>query len=229
MYPFLFDWTYALLIPAILLSLYAQYKVNSVYSRYSAVRSASGITGAAMAKNLLDSNGLGNVAVDRVAGNLTDHYDPRDRSLHLSDGVYSSDSVAAIGIVAHEVGHAVQDAKAYFPIKLRSSVAPISNLGSTLSIPLFFLGLIMSYGPLMDAGILLFSLAVAFTLITLPVEFNASKRAVTMLESGGYLAKDEIWMAKSVLNAAALTYLAATAMAVMQLLRLVLLRGSRDD
>lgn len=227
MYPF--DSTFIMLIPAIILSLYAQYKVHSTYDKYSKVAAASGISGSQIARNLLDVNGLGNVSVSQTPGELTDHYDPRDKTLHLSSGVHNSSSVAALGIVAHEVGHAVQDSKAYAPLKLRSNIVPISNLGSQLSIPLFFAGLIFSYGPLMDIGIILFSIAVAFTLITLPVEFNASNRAGAMLSSSGYVSQKEMGMARQVLNAAALTYVANTAMAVMQLIRLIALRGSRDD
>jgi len=223
------DYTFILLIPAMIFAFYAQFKVSSTYDKFSKIRSASGISGAQLGRDLLDRNDLGNITVNPTTGKMTDNYDPRNKSLNLSEGVFDSSSVAALGIVAHEVGHAVQDANAYFPIKIRSSIVPISNFGSTLSIPLFFLGLIMSYGPLMDAGIVLFSLAVAFTVITLPVEFNASKRAVSMLESSGYMPAEEITMAKKVLNAAALTYVAATAMALMQLLRLIALRGSRND
>lgn len=223
------DWTFILLIPAILLALYAQFKVKSTYSKYSEVRSSFGITGAKIARELLDSNGLGDVQIRPIEGNLTDNYDPRDKTLNLSSGVHNSQSVAAMGIVAHEVGHAVQDAKAYAPFNIRSSIVPVSNLGSSLAIPLFFLGLIFSYGPLMDAGILLFALAVAFTVITLPVEFNASSRAVAMLSDTGHMSKEELGMSKKVLDAAALTYVAATAMAVMQLVRLIAMRGMRDD
>lgn len=225
MYPS--DWTFILLIPAILLALYAQFKVKGTYKKFSKIRSSSNISGAKLARNLLDINGLGNISVTPVSGNLTDNYDPRDKSLHLSNEVYSGSSVAALGIVAHEVGHAVQDSLSYAPLKIRSSVVPVTNIGSSLSIPLFFLGLIFGYGPLMDAGIILFSLAVAFTIVTLPVEFNASSRAAAMLSSSGYITTNELGMAKQVLNAAALTYVAATAMAVMQLLRLIVLRGSR--
>ena len=224
-----YDWSFILLIPAVILALYAQFKVSSTFSKYSKILSSSGMTGAQFAKNLLDRNNLGNVEVKQVDGQLTDNYDPRDKSLNLSTSVYGSSSVAALGIVAHEVGHAVQDSKAYAPLKLRSSFVPVSNLGSQLAIPLFFIGLIFSYGPLMDAGIVLFSLAVAFTVITLPVEFNASKRAYVMMTYSGYLSKEETLQAKKVLDAAALTYVAATAMAVMQLIRLLVMRGSRDD
>ena len=224
-----YDWSFILLIPAVILALYAQVRVSSTFSKYSKVLSESGMTGSKFAKNLLDRNNLGNVTVRQVDGQLTDNYDPRDKSLNLSTSVYGSSSVAALGVVAHEVGHAVQDSKAYAPLKLRSSFVPVSNLGSKLAIPLFFMGLIFSYGPLMDAGIVLFSLAVAFTVITLPVEFNASNRAYAMMTDSGYLSIEEASQAKKVLNAAALTYVAATSMAVMQLIRLLVLRGSRDD
>ena len=222
-------WTFILLIPAVILSVYAQFRVNSTYAKYSEVASSSGLTGSRLARNLLDANGLGNVSVKPAEGRLTDNYDPRDKVLNLSEGVFSGNSVAALGIVAHEVGHAVQDKNAYAPMKLRSSIVPVSNLGSQLSMPLFFVGLIFSYGPLMDAGIVLFSLAVVFTVITLPVEFNASKRAAVMLSESGYMSTEEVATAKKVLDAAALTYLAATAMAVLQLLRLVILRNSREE
>jgi Zn-dependent membrane protease YugP len=223
------DWTFILLIPAVILALWAQFKVSSAYQKYSGVRVSSGIPGSQLARNLLDKNDLGNIGIEHISGEMTDNYDPRDKKLHLSSGVYNSSSVAAYGIVAHEVGHAIQDSRSYFPLKLRSSIVPVSNWGSNLAIPLFFIGLIMSYGPLMDAGIIMFSLAVAFTLITLPVEFNASKRAMAMLSSSGYLSTQELNFAKKVLDAAALTYVAATTMAVLQLLRLIVLRGSRDD
>lgn len=218
-----------MLIPAIILAVYAQFKVQSTYSQMSQVHSKNGITGAAAGRKLLDASGLKGVGIERIAGNLTDNYDPRDKTLHLSEGVYDNDSIAAVGIVAHEVGHAVQDSKSYVPLKIRSGLVPVANFGSQLAIPLFFLGLIFSYAPLMDIGIIAFSIAVAFTIVTLPVEFNASKRAIAMLSEGRYLAEDEVPMAKKVLDAAALTYVAAMAMAVLNLLRLLALRGSRED
>lgn len=224
-----YDWSFILLIPAVILALYAQFKVSSTFSKYSKIFSKSGMTGSQFAKNLLDRNNLGNVSVKQIAGELTDNYNPSDKTLNLSTSVYGSSSVAALGVVAHEVGHAVQDSKAYAPLKLRSSFVPVSNLGSKLAIPLFFMGLIFSYGPLMDAGIVLFSLVVAFAVITLPVEFNASNKAYAMMTESGYLSTEEVSQAKKVLNAAALTYVAATAMAVMQLIRLMVMRGSRDD
>ena len=227
LYPF--DPTFVLLIPAIILAIYAQFKVQSTYAKMSQVRSKSGLTGAAAGRKLLDASGLSNVGIEQIAGNLTDNYDPRDKTLHLSEGVYNNDSIAAIGIVAHEVGHAVQDSKAYVPLKLRSGLVPAANIGSQLAIPLFFIGLIFSYPMLMDIGIIAFSIAVVFTIITLPVEFNASRRAIAMLSEGGYVEQDEIPLAKKVLDAAALTYVAATAMAVLNLIRLLALRGSRED
>jgi hypothetical protein len=226
-YPF--DPTFVLLIPAVLLALYAQFKVQSAYSQLSQVRSKSGLTGAQMGRKLLDNSGLSNIGIEEIPGNMTDNYDPRDKILHLSQGVYGNDSIAAIGIVAHEVGHAMQDSKAYAPLKIRSGLVPAANIGSQLAIPLFFIGLLFSYPMLMDIGIIAFSIAVAFTIITLPVEFNASHRAIQMLSTGGYVGEDEIPMAKKVLDAAALTYVAATAMAVLNLIRLLALRGERRD
>jgi Zn-dependent membrane protease YugP len=227
LYPF--DPTFVLLIPAIILAIYAQFKVQSTFTQMSQVRSARGYTGAQIGRKLLDDSGLSSVGIEKIPGNLSDNYDPRDKILHLSESVYSSDSVAAIGVVAHEVGHAVQDSKAYAPLKIRSGLVPAANIGSQLAIPLFFIGLIFSYPMLMDIGIIAFSLAVAFTIITLPVEFNASRRAITMLSDGMYIEKDELPMAKKVLDAAALTYVAATAMAVLNLIRLLALRGERRD
>lgn len=223
-----YDSTFLLLIPALILSLYAQFKVNWTFSKYAKVKSRKGMTGAQVGRSLLDAAGLRSVPVSQVQGNLTDHYDPRDKTLHLSESVYGSDSVAAIGVTAHEVGHAVQDAKAYTPLAMRSNLVPIASLGSQLAIPLFFMGLLFSWPPLMDIGIIAFSIAVAFQVVTLPVEFNASSRAIALLSSGGYLEADEIPLAKKVLSAAALTYVAATAMAVLNLIRLIALRG-RDD
>jgi len=227
LYPY--DPTFMLLIPAIILAIYAQFKVQSTYARMSEVRSVKGLTGAQIGRMLLDNNALSNVGVEQIAGNLTDNYDPRDKILHLSQGVYNSDSIAAVGIVAHEVGHAVQDSKAYVPLKIRSGLVPAANVGSQLAIPLFFFGLIFSSPMLMDVGIIAFSIAVAFTIITLPVEFNASHRAISLLSKGGYVEQDEVPLAKKVLDAAALTYVAATAMAVLNLVRLLALRGERRD
>ncbi|HOB19807.1 MAG TPA: zinc metallopeptidase [Candidatus Atribacteria bacterium] len=222
---FYYDPTYILLIPAILLALYAQAKVQSTYARYSRVLSRRGITGAQVAAELLRSKGLYDVKIEPIRGRLTDHYDPRTKTLRLSEQIYGSTSLAALGIAAHEVGHAFQHADEYGPLKLRNAIVPVANIGSNLAIPLLLLGLVLSLPGLAAAGVLAFSLAVLFQLITLPVEYNASNRALEVLETGGYLNRDEIGSTRKVLNAAALTYVAATIMAVMQLLRLMLLSG----
>ena len=181
-----------------------------------------------MARYILDDYRLRNISVEQVAGELTDHYDPRTQKLSLSQSVYGSNSVAALGVAAHEAGHAIQDAKAYAPLKIRNGLVPVTNLGTTLAFPLFLLGLFMGYPIFMDLGIVLFSLAVVFSVITLPVEFNASRRAIQVLANGHFLNAKELPMAKEVLNAAALTYVAATAMAVLNLVRLLMLRSQRD-
>ncbi|MFA6170005.1 MAG: zinc metallopeptidase [Candidatus Margulisiibacteriota bacterium] len=223
-----FDWTFILLLPAMALALYAQFKVKSTFAKYAEVPSQKGLTGAAAARGILDGNGLGAIKVEETPGELTDHYDPRAKTLRLSESVYASTSVAALGVAAHEAGHAVQDAKSYSPLKLRNGMLPISNLGTTLSFPLFFLGIFLSYKPLMDLGIMFFSVAVFFAVVTLPVEFDASNRAIKVLADGGYLTEAEVPMARAVLNAAALTYVAAAAMAVLNLVRLLALRNQRD-
>ncbi len=225
---FFYDPTFLLLIPAIILAVYAQYKVKSTYAKYAKVPSASGLTGASAGRKLLNDAGLYNIPVEPIPGELSDNYNPRSKKLNLSQGVFGSSSVAAIGIAAHEVGHAIQDARSYAPLKLRNNIVPVANFGTTLAFPLFFIGFLFTWPVLMDIGIIAFSLAVAFTVITLPVEFNASRRAIKILSSGGYLTQDELSQAKKVLGAAALTYVAATAMAVLNLLRLLILRGSRD-
>ncbi|MBN2355757.1 zinc metallopeptidase [candidate division KSB1 bacterium] len=215
-----------LLVPALALALYAQWKVKSAFSKMSRVRSASGMTGAQVAESLLRRNGISDVAVEAVEGNLSDHYDPVHKKLRLSSGVYGANSLAAVGVAAHETGHAIQHKKAYVPLVLRQRLYPISNFGSMLAMPLFIIGLIFQFKILIDIGIILFVGAVFFTLITLPVEFNASSRAMAQLSQGGYLQANEISGAKKVLDAAALTYVAAAAMAVLQLIRLLILRNS---
>lgn len=222
------DPTFFLLIPAFLLALYAQFRVQSTFAKYSQVNSRCGLPGARVGRELLDSAGLKNIPVEQAEGSLTDNYDPRDKTLHLSAAVYGSPSVAALGVVAHEVGHAIQDSKAYVPLAFRNNLVPVANLGSQLAIPLFFLGLIAGFPMFMDLGIIAFSLAVVFQVITLPVEFNASSRAIRILSDGKYLTAEEVPLARAVLNAAALTYVAATAMAVLNLVRLLALRGRRD-
>jgi len=226
---FFYDPTFLLLIPAIPLALYAQFRVKKAYEKYGKVVASSGITGERLARQLLNQGGIGNVAVEAIPGKLSDHYDPRNKKLRLSEGVYSNQSVAALGIVAHEVGHALQDAYSYAPLKIRNNFVPVANFGSTLAFPLFFIGFLFTIPVLMDIGIIAFSLALAFQVITLPVEFNASKRAMVLLEEGKYLNQKELPMANAVLSAAALTYIAATAMALLNLIRLILLRGMRDD
>ena len=227
-YPF-FDPTMLLLIPALLLSLWAQMRVRSTFERFSQVQARGGVTGAQVARMLLDRFGLSSVPVNHVQGNLTDHYDPRDRTLSLSDAVYSSSSIAAIGVAAHEVGHAIQHSEGYAPLMFRNRVAPVVGLVSNMAIPLFFIGLLMRGQFLMTLGIVLFLGAVVFHLVTLPVEYNASSRAITILNGTGALAQDELNGARSVLNAAAWTYVAAALMSVLQLVRLLVLRGSSRD
>jgi Zn-dependent membrane protease YugP len=225
------DYTFFLLIPPLLLALYAQARVRGTYAKFSRVSASSRITGAQMAKEILNLGGANDVGVEETPGRLSDHYDPRKRRLRLSAGVYESRSIAALGIAAHEAGHALQHHTGYAPLHLRNVIYPVASFGSTLAFPLFFIGFLMSSkGPsvLMDIGILLFSGAVLFSLLTLPVEFNASKRAMVLLEERGYLKGPELDGARRVLSAAALTYVASTAMAAMQLLRMFILRSSRD-
>lgn len=223
-----YDSTFLLVIPALLLALYAQYKVKSTYAKYSQVPCSRGYTGSQAARYILDDYRLTDIGIESIEGQLTDHYDPRAKKLRLSSGIYNGNSVAALGVAAHEAGHAIQDAKAYAPLKLRNGLVPMTNLGTTLAFPLFILGMFVGIPQLMDAGIILFSLAVAISIITLPVEFNASNRAIRVLADGHFLNQTEIPMARQVLNAAALTYVAAIAMAVMNLVRLLLLRSQRD-
>lgn len=223
--------TMFLLLIAFAFSMYAQIKVQSTFARFSQVAARSGLTGAQVARELLDQNGLHDVPVEIVPGRLTDHYDPRTRRMRLSPEVYHGRSLAALGVAAHETGHAVQHAQAYAALAFRNSLFPVANLGSSLALPIFFAGFLFGGSTfLMNLGILLFSFAVLFQLVTLPVEFNASSRALAMLESSGTLARgEELEGAKAVLGAAALTYLAATAVSLVWLFRLLLLRGSRDD
>lgn len=229
LYPFMFDPTYILVIFALLLSLFASFGVKSAFSKYSGVRNARGMTGRDAAREILDRNGLYNISIEHVAGNLTDHYDPRANVIRLSDATFNSTSVAAVGVAAHEAGHAVQHAVGYQPIKWRNSVLPIANIGSTLSFPLFLIGLIMDLEKLSLAGIILFSAVLLFQLVTLPVEFNASSRALAILDSSGMLSDAEVRQAGKVLRAAAMTYVAAVASTALQLLRLVLLFNNRRN
>ena len=223
-----FDPTYLLLVIGMLLSLAASSRLKRTFATYSRIRSSSGMTGAQAARRILNSRGLYDVQVFPVSGNLTDHYDPRTRRVCLSQASYNQTSLAAVGVAAHECGHAVQHAENYGPLNLRSSLVPVANLGSTLAWPLFLIGLIFSMRPLLTAGIVLFSAAVLFQLVTLPVEYNASDRALRLLTETGTLGSDEVRGSRKVLSAAALTYVAALAGSVLQLLRLIILAGGRN-
>ena len=222
-----FDGTYILVLIGVVLSMLASSKVKTTFARYQRVRSMSGITGAEAAQRILHQSGIYDVRVEHVSGSLTDHYDPRSKVLRLSDSVYGSSSVAAVGVAAHECGHAVQHEKGYVPLSIRSALVPVANFGANLAWPVFLMGLIFSIGPLLDIGILLFLAAVLFQLVTLPVEFNASSRALRLLESNGILYGEEIRDTRKVLSAAALTYVASLAASVLQLLRLIILAGVR--
>src|SRR5665648_783168 len=221
-----FDGTIFILIPSIILTLYAQYKIKTTYLKYSKILAKSGLSGGETAERLLLQNNLSNIKIEPIEGTLSDHYDPKQKKLGLSKEIYYGKSIAAQGIVAHEIGHALQDAKNYFPLSLRSNLVPVSNIGSRMAIPLFLIGFIFSFPGLMDLGIIAFSLAVLFQVVTLPVEFNASKRAVGLLVNANIISDTEVVSVKKVLNAAALTYVAAASVAVFQLLRLIVLRLS---
>lgn len=230
-----FDWTYVVLVlPCIIFSLIASSSVNSTFKKYSQQFSRRGITGAQAAERVLRANGVTGVQITRVAGNLTDHYDPKSNVIRLSDSVYSSTSTAAIGVACHEAGHAVQYAQSYAPIKLRAAIIPVTNLGSKLAMPLILIGLLLyafesvSYG-FVYLGIACFGLSLVFQLITLPVEFNASRRAIHAIEDGELLTTEEQRGARKTLTAAAMTYVAATAVALAQLLRLLVLFGRRRN
>lgn len=230
-YGLYFDPTYMLLIIGMVLSLAASAKMKSTFAKYRQVRSYSGLTGAQAAERILSTAGIYDVTIVPISGSLTDHYDPRTKKLALSTDVYGKTSVAAVCVAAHECGHAIQHKVNYAPLTIRSAIVPAANLGSSLSWPIFLAGLIFSIQPLITAGIVLFSLAVLFQLVTLPVEFNASSRALRMLESTGILSPEENVGAKKVLRAAAMTYVASLASSVLQLLRLLILAGGRrrDD
>lgn len=225
-----FDWTYLVLVlPMLIITMIAQGKVTSTYNKYSKVISRRGWTAEQAVRQILAANGLQDVTITRVAGNLTDHYDPRTNSIALSDTVYGSRSIAAIGVAAHEAGHAIQHAVGYFPIKVRTAIVPLTQFGSRLSTPLLILGLLLGFYPLAYAGILLFGVTTVFQLVTLPTEYNASRRALEALE-GGYLDEDELKGTKKVLSAAASTYLAALFVSLASLLRLILIvNGRRRD
>ena len=217
-----------LVVPCLLLAFWAQGKVKSTFSRYEQVMNRRGLTGAQAAEAVLRQNGVTGVRIEWVAGKLNDHFDPRTNTIRLSNAVYSSTSVASIGVAAHEAGHAVQYAQGYFPIKLRAAIIPVTQIGSSAALPLLVLGLVLNSGMLLDIGILAFSLSTVFQLITLPVEVNASNRALTAIEQGGLLTDEEYPMAKKTLTAAAMTYVAALAGSLAQLLRVLLIFGGRN-
>ena len=226
---FYWDPTLILVIIGALISMWASGRVQSTFNRFSRVGSLSGMTGAETARRILDSQGLYDVQVRPVRGNLTDHYDPRTKTVNLSQSVYGSSSVAAVGVAAHECGHAVQHASQYAPLSIRTALVPVVNIGTNLSWPIILIGVLFGMSPFLHLGILLFSLGVLFQLVTLPVEFNASSRAVSLLDRLGILRGDEVDGAGKVLRAAALTYVAAAAGTILQLLRLIILFGGRNN
>jgi len=224
-----YDPTYILVIIGFIFAAIASAGVQGAFSKYAKVKSYRGYTGADAARKILDENGLYDVKIEHISGNLNDHFDPKANVIRLSDATYSDSSVAAIGVAAHEAGHAVQHAVGYAPIKVRNAIVPAVNIASTLSMPLFLIGLIFAYPTLTTLGIILFSAALIFQVVTLPVEFNASRRAITILNQSAMLEDDELKGARKVLTAAAMTYVAAVISTALQLLRLVLLSGSRRD
>lgn len=217
-----------LVLPCVLFALWAQSRVNSTFSRYSKVHNLRGLTGAQAAEAVLRANGVTNVGIEYVSGKLTDHYDPRTNVIRLSSSVYSSTSVASVGVAAHEAGHAVQYAVGYSPIKLRAAIIPLTQAGATAAFPLILLGLVLNFGALIYVGIAAFALSTVFQLVTLPVELDASRRALQTIQQNGLLTADEYPMAKKTLTAAALTYVAALAVSLAQLLRLLVIFGGRN-
>ena len=229
-YPMYFDPTYMLVLIGVVICLAASAKRRSTFSRYSRIRNRSGMTGREAAEQVLHRAGIYDVRVEHVSGNLTDHYDPRSKVLRLSDATYGSASVAAVGVAAHECGHAIQHATGYAPLAFRSALVPVANFGSTIAWPLILIGLLFNSQSsvlFLNLGILAFSLAVLFQIVTLPVEFNASSRAIRMLSGNGMLYEDEVQATRKVLTAAALTYVAGAASAILQLLRIILISNSR--
>ncbi len=229
-YRYYFDPTYILVIIGVIISLLASAKVKSTFAKYSNVRSMSGLTGAQAAERILRNAGIFDVSVQRISGHLTDHYDPKNKVLRLSDSVFGNTSVSAIGVAAHECGHAIQHNKEYAPLKIRTALVPVANFGATLSWPLILIGVLFSWSQtLITLGIVLFCAAVLFQIVTLPVEFNASNRTVKILASTGILSDREVSQTKQVLGAAALTYVAAAAASILQLLRLIILFGGNRN
>lgn len=230
---FLIDWTYIIIVlPFVIFAIIASARVNSTFKKYSRVSSTWGLTGAEVARRILDSEGLSHVRVEMVRGHLSDHYDPRANAVRLSESTYSSTSCAAIGVASHEVGHAIQHARSYFPLKIRTAIIPITNIGSRLAMPLILIGILLSYfseyfAYIAYIGVACFALSALFQLITLPVEFNASKRALKILDNSHILMDKELVYARRVLSAAAMTYVAALAVTLAQILRLLLIIGRR--
>ena len=224
-----FDSTYVLVLIGMAIVMFAQHRVTSTFAQFSSVETSKRITGRQAAEAILAYSNIHDVTVEHVRGNLTDHYDPRNKVLRLSDATYDSDSIAAVAVAAHECGHAVQDAQNYHFLKVRSFLAPITQIGSTIAMPMIFLGLILSWMGLVQLGILAFSLVLVFQIVTLPVEFDASKRALAILEDGGFILANETPSAKKVLHAAAFTYIAATLRTALQLLRLILISNRRRN
>jgi Zn-dependent membrane protease YugP len=223
-----FDMSYLVLVlPALIFSVWAQFMVSGRFKKYSQQRTSGGLTGAEAAQEVLRKNGVSGIRIERVRGNLTDHFDPRTNVIRLSENVYDVPSVAAVGVAAHEAGHAVQYASAYAPMKFRAAIIPVTNIGSMLSMPLVLIGMVLNMTGLINIGIILFGAVVLFQLFTLPVEFNASRRAINVLSESGLLSEDELSGSKKVLTAAALTYVGALAVSLAQLLRLILLSNRR--
>jgi len=229
MYPFFFDPTMIVLLPAVLIAFYAQYKVKNTFNKYNEVQITSNLTGADAARKILTRNNLGNVEIRKSDGKLSDHYDPKNKTLNLSSDVYNNNSIAAVGVAAHEVGHAIQDKENYRPLSLRASLVPAANIGSSFGLPLAIFGFFIRADFLIMTGFVLFSAAFLFHLVTLPVEFNASNRAISNLKSTDLLTETEIKGAKKVLKAAAFTYVATTLVALANMLRILLLAGMGDD
>ncbi|URZ00812.1 zinc metallopeptidase [Clostridium felsineum] len=226
--PLYFDSSFIILIPALIISFAAQAKISSTFNKYSKIRSVNGYTGADTARMLLNANGLNDIPVELVQGKLTDHYDPKNRIMRLSEDVYYGVSVAAIGVAAHETGHALQHQKHYAPLEIRNTIVPVVNISSNASWVLFFIGVVFSIPALVKVGIAFFTAVVLFNLVTLPVELDASKRALNLLENKAILYHEEIKGARNVLNAAAMTYVAAALMAISELIRLIIISRDRD-
>lgn len=225
---FFYGYTFFLIVPTLILAIYAQSKVKGAYKKYQKITNSSGLSGAEIAQKILNINDLQDIQIKKIAGELTDNYHPTKKTLFLSQNIFSGRSISALGIAAHEVGHAIQHARGYFPLQIRNSIFPVASFGSQLAFPMFLIGLLFRTGFLMDLGIILFVAALLFHIVTLPVEFNASHIALQQLSAGIIESKQELSSVKKILNAAALTYVASTLMALMQLIRLLILRNARD-